>query len=147
MLAIFILYTTSVTLFTHVHVVCGIPIVLSHFYDFWEDDTSEVGILKILVNCFSASDIKGAQYPEIVASTTNQTNIPLQEHHHSSPDQLLFYEIVSHFGEVVLPLLLFLVVPIIVFGQTNVADSIQCCIVRSFLKSYSLRGPPSFLLS
>ena len=127
--------------------VCGVPIVLSHFYDFWDDNTSEVGILKILVNCFNDADIQGAQYPDLVTSAADQKNIPLQEHHHSSSNQLLFYEMVSHFGEVVLPLLLFLIVPIIVFVQSKITDSIQCYIVRSFLRSYSLRGPPSIFFS
>lgn len=146
MLVVFVLYTTSITFFTHVHEVCGVPIVLSHFYDFWEDDTSEVGILKILVNCFRVSDAKGVQFPDLVDFSNHQTNTPLQEHHHSSPNQLLFYEMVSHFDEVILPILFLLIAPIIVYAQLIATHDIQCYVVSSFLMSYCLRGPPSSFL-
>lgn len=154
MFAIFILYTASITLFTHVHVVGGVSIVHSHFYNFWEDDNSEVGILKILINCFSASDIKGAQYADITASTTDgvsdnnsvMIDIPLMGHQHSS-DQLILFEMLSHFRKVALPLLLFLVLSLIVFVRLEIIDYVQCYGVRPFLKSYFLRGPPVSLLS
>lgn len=154
MLVIFVLYTTSITLFTHVHVVGGVSIVHSHFYNFWEDDTSEVGILKILINCFSDSDIQGAEYSNLVTSSSDSssdngsvaTDIPFTGHQHSS-DQLILFEMLSHFRKVTLPLLLFLVVPLTVFIRLDVVEFVQCYFVRPFLISYSLRGPPVFSLS
>jgi len=155
MLVIFILYTTSITLFTHVHVVGGVSIVHSHFYNFWEDNTSEVGILKILINCFSESDIKGAEYSDVSTSIVDEatgdlsssgvvmSNFPSREHQHSS-DQLILFEMLSHFRKVGLPLLLFLLVPVILSVRREIVHYIQCYFVRPFLLSYSLRGPPVF---
>jgi len=155
MLVIFVLYTTSITLFTHVHVVGGVSVVHSHFYDFWDDNTSEVGILKIIINCFTTSDIEGAKYPTATATAVNKdtsasdavmADIPSKEHRHSS-DQLILFEMLSHLKKVGLPLLLFFIVPVIVFIRPEIVNYIRCYVVRPFLKSYSLRGPPAFLLS
>lgn len=159
MLVIFIVYTASVTLFTHVHVVCGVPIVFSHFYDFWDDDTSEVGILKLLVNCFSVAEVDGAQYPDEVPSNLEGINsspyetadskhsIPVKEHHHSSASQLIFYEMTSTLNEVILPILFFFIVPILSAVDSQKSHLILCYVERLFLLSYSLRGPPCLVLS
>lgn len=150
LLTIFVLYTTSITLFTHVHVVDGVSIVHSHFYNFWDDNTSEVGILKILINFFRASDIEGAQYSDIThlnshrLDSTDESDvrgIPSQEHQHSS-DQLILFEMLSHFRKVGLPLLFFLVIPLVVYVYNELIDCIRCYVAKPFLVSYSLRGPP-----
>lgn len=128
----------------------GVSIVHSHFYDFWDDNNSEVGILKILINFFRTSDIEGAQYAETIHVTKNKLNstdessvksIPSQEHQHSS-DQLILFEMLSHFRKVGLPLLLFLFIPLIVYVYNEMVDCIRCYVVKPFLVSYSLRGPP-----
>ena len=155
MLAIFILYTTSITLFTHVHVVNGVSIVHSHFYDFWDDNASEVGILKIMINFFSTSNIQGAHYSisasiandEAVDSSltnrnkSNLTGIPSENHQHTS-EQLIMLEMLSHFRKAGLPLLLFFIVSIIMHAWTEIVYCMHCYVMRLFLGSYSLRGPP-----